>query len=61
MADELAYITMSLPPDLKEKVEECAAAEDRSVSAFIRRALMEKIAKIEAEKKAQNWLAKQPA
>jgi predicted HicB family RNase H-like nuclease len=37
--DAFAQITLRLPPELKARVEERAAAEDRSVVSYVRRTL----------------------
>lgn len=49
MTEETAFINISVPREFKEKVEEMARAEDRSVSAFFRTAVIERIERLEAE------------
>lgn len=49
MSEETAFLTISLPAELKENVEEQARRQDRSVSAFTRIALTKEIERLEAD------------
>jgi len=49
MSDELTTITFRLPLSLREKIQERAAAEERSESAFIRFYIGKLLSMTEAE------------
>lgn len=51
-AKRLGLLNMPIGAELKERVRDAAAREERSMAAFVRLALAERLARIEQERRA---------
>ena len=57
MATKKAYFGMTLDPEVGEKIREYAEMEDRSLSYYVNRILINEIKKIEAKNKKVTKIA----